>query len=157
MNRIASIGLAMAATLAMAGCSAENSGGREDPQEGGAGRGGGGGVDGSGGVGAGGDAATGGTGGGADTLEELCAVECEKKAALVQQFGCLSDTTCTPDCIDYGLSVGECQDEYVSLLQCVAETMDNQVCYCAVGDDLQCDLCWPERSTFLGCLDASGF
>ena len=153
MQRITSIGFSMMLGLAAAACSADNEDGAfEGSSHGGAG---GQATGGAGGSDVGGDGDAGGSGGGpAQTpLEALCAEECEKAQALQLMFSCLYDPTCAPDCVEYGLSVGDCQDEYVSLLQCVAASMNSRVCYCAQGDDLQCDLCEYQRSVYAYCLD----
>ncbi|MEJ7729697.1 MAG: hypothetical protein WKG00_10805 [Polyangiaceae bacterium] len=157
MNRIASIGLSMMLALTLAACADGDSstGGRSS-------NGGAGGVGGSGEDGGAGGVATGGSGGaetggapGGGALEEACAAGCVNATEMTQQLGCSpANPSCTPDCVEYGLSVGACSDEYLTLMQCVAPQVNLQNCYC--GDrgygELQCNLCEAERAIFAACV-----
>lgn len=121
-----------------------------------------------GGGGAGGDAADGsggshgsttsadpstGSGSLQDQLQAACTEGCAKVDELSQDLGCAPTPNCVQDCVAYGASLGDCEDEDVTLAQCAAVQMSAQTCSCApsYGNILGCDLCPNELAALQAC------
>lgn len=112
--------------LAFAGCG--------DSGDGSAGSGGAAGVGGDGGAGgAAGAGGAGGAGGGAIVIEDI-----EQACSLSCDAGCIS-ADMPPSCFDFCLEqVGDCEDEFIALTQCLLD-----------GGDCNAALC-PEEASALG-------
>lgn len=87
-------------------------------------------------------------------LMDGCVAGCEKVDPLSQMLGCSPTPNCVGDCVDYGKSIGSCEDEYLALNKCAVQNVNAANCHCSSGSDkiLTCDLCPVQRGALQQCV-----
>ena len=86
-------------------------------------------------------------------LQATCTTGCTKVDSVSQMLGCSPTPDCVADCVSYGQSIGDCEDEYVALSQCAAINANTLNCVCnpSNGNTLSCDLCPSQKSALFAC------